>query len=140
MKELTTRAVVLSLLALLTVAAGADTERIPSIRAVMHKQYRVTRAPFLTIKKELGAAAPDWEKVGEAARDFAVLAAALEKNEPKWGEKDSWKRFTTLHVGDAKAMEDAAARHDRAALEGVHRRLETACKACHDAHRTPRPE
>ena len=140
MKELVKRVVVLAPLALLAVALGADTERTPSIRAVMHKQYRVTRAPFLVIKKELESTTPDWDKVGEAAREFAALAAVLPKNEPKWGEKDSWTRFTTLHIDDAKELERAAGAHDRQAVQVVHRRLETACKPCHDAHRTPRPE
>jgi len=140
MKRLVTRVVVLGPLALLAVALGADTKRIPSIRAVMQKQYRVTRAPFVLIKKELDSTMPDWEKAGEAAREFAALAAVLPKNEPKWGEKASWTRFTTLHIDDAKELERAAEARDREAVQTVHRRLETACKACHDAHRTPRKE
>jgi cytochrome c556 len=124
----------------LAVAPAAETERVPSIRAIMHKQYDVTRAPFRVIKKELDALAPDWQKVEEAARDFAALAVVLPKNEPKWGEKASWMRFTTLHIDNAKELERAAGAHDRDAVRSVHRRLETACKACHDAHRTRRPE
>jgi cytochrome c556 len=140
MKGLVTRVVVLGPLALLAVALGADTKRTPSIRAVMQKQYRVTRAPFLLIKKELDSTAPDWEKLGEAAREFAALAAVLPKNEPKWGDQASWTRFTTLHIDDAKELERAAGERDREVVQTVHRRLETACKACHDAHRTPRKE
>jgi cytochrome c556 len=142
MKALVSRVglIVLGPLALLAGAWGADTARVPSIRAVMHKQYRVTRAPFLVIKKELGATAPDWEAVGAAARDFAALADVLPRNEPKWGEKASWTRFTTLHIDDAKELERAAGARDREAVRAVQRRLETACKGCHDAHRTPRKE
>jgi cytochrome c556 len=132
--------VVLGPLALLVVTRGAEPERTPSIRAVMHKQYRVTRAPFLAIKKELGADTPDWETIGVAAREFTALAAVLPKNEPKWGEKESWTRFTTLHMDDAKELERAAGARDREALQAVHRRLETACKGCHDAHRSQRRE
>jgi hypothetical protein len=122
-------------LGVLLAALGADGARTPSIRAVMHKQYRVTRAPFVLIKKELGAPAPDWEKVAQAADEFASLAAILEKNEPKWGDKESWLRFTTAHVNDAKALAAAAQGHDREALQTVRRRIETACNACHVAHR-----
>src|ERR1700733_4472087 len=92
----------------LAVTAGAETERTLSIRAVMHKQYRVTRAPVLVIKKELGAAAPDWDTVPPAAQEFVALAQVLPKNEPKWGESASWTRFTTLHIDDAKELERAA--------------------------------
>jgi cytochrome c556 len=120
---------------LLAVTAGAEGERKLSIRAVMHKQYTVSRAPFVVIKKELDSEAPDWGKVREATQTFVSLAALLERNEPKWGEKESWKRFTDLHFGDARAMEDAAEARDKEAVKAVHRRLATACKACHDAHR-----
>jgi hypothetical protein len=142
MKSIVSRAgfLIMGVPALLVIAGGAEADRTPSIRALMHKQYRVTRAPFVLIKKELDSKAPDWEKVDEAAKEFVALAAQLEKNAPKWGEEESWKRFTALHVADAKAMEHAAGEHDRAAMQLVHRRLETACKACHDAHRTPRKE
>jgi cytochrome c556 len=128
------------LLGVVALALAADGERTPSIRAVMHKQYRVTRAPFKLIQQELDLAAPDWEKVAEAAHDFVALAAYLEKNEPKWGDMTSWKEFTALHMKTAKELEDAAAQHDRAALRAAHRRIETACDACHDAHRKPRRE
>jgi hypothetical protein len=117
---------------------AADGARTPSIRAVMHKQYRVTYAPFKVIEKELDAPAPDWDKVAEAARDFVALGAYLDKNEPKWGEKASWQQFTALHMKEAKEMERAADQRDRAALGAVHRRIETACDACHDAHRRTR--
>jgi hypothetical protein len=124
----------------IALAGGAAQERIPSIRAVMHKQYRVTLAPFIIIKKELASPAPDWDKVAEAARDFVALGAYLDKNEPKWGEKASWQKFTSLHMNEAKEMAHAAEVHDRAALAAIHRQIETACDACHDAHRRPRPE
>jgi hypothetical protein len=127
-------------LAVVGLGLAAEAERELSIRAVMHKQYRVTRAPFVMIKKELDAPAPDWDRIGEAAHEFTALAAALDKNEPKWGDKESWLRFTAVHHGDAREMERAADAHDGAALRAVHRRVETACKGCHDAHRTPRKE
>jgi hypothetical protein len=128
------------LLAMRAGTLAADGERTPSIRAVMHKQYRVTRAPFKLIQQELDSPMPDWDKVAEAAREFVALAAYLDKNEPKWGEKVSWQQFTALHMQEAKAMERAADERDRAALGAVHRRIETACDSCHDAHRRPRPE
>jgi hypothetical protein len=124
----------------IALASGAAQERTPSIRAVMHKQYRVTYAPFKVIGKELDSPAPDWDKVADAARDFVALGAYLDKNEPKWGERESWQKFTSLHMKEAGAMARAAEEHDRAALAAVHRRIETACDACHDAHRRPRPE
>jgi cytochrome c556 len=119
----------------LSVPVGAQGERGPSIRAVMHKQYTVKKAPFVLIKAELGSDAPDWEKVREATRSFSALAAILEHREPKWGDQASWKKFTDIHIGDAKAMDLAAEARDQPALRSVHGRLAAACKACHDVHR-----
>jgi cytochrome c556 len=130
------RLLVVGLPALLAVTAGAEGERKLSIRAVMHKEYTVSRAPFLVIKKELDSEATDWEKVREAAGTFVTLAAALEKNDPGDGDKASWKKFTELHTGDVRAMGDAAEARDKDAARAVHRRLAAACNACHDAHRS----
>jgi cytochrome c556 len=127
--------VVLGISALLVVAAGADGERTLSIRAVMHKQYTVSNSPFVRIKKELSAAAPDWERVWEETRKFVSLAAVLDKNDPPSGEKGSWKKFTGQQFGDAKAMVDAAEARDKEAVLVAHKRLAASCKACHNAHK-----
>lgn len=121
--------------ALWTVTVGADGPSQLSIRAVMHKEYTVKSSPFVRIKTELNTEAPDWEKVRESTRKFVILAEALRENEPVWGEEESWKRFTGLHLGDAQAMDDAAGARDPAAVLVVHQRLASSCKACHDAHR-----
>jgi cytochrome c556 len=134
MKRLTYGAALL-VPALLGVTAGAEGERKLSIMAVMHKQYTVSRAPFVLIKKELDSEAPDWEKIHEQTRKFASLAGALEKNEARWGDKESWKRFISLHSADARAMDDAAEAREKNSLLVIHRRLATSCKACHNAHR-----
>jgi cytochrome c556 len=101
----------------------------------MHKQYSVTKAPFVVIKKEMAAVEPDWPKVREATQKFLTLAVALEKNEPTIGEKSSWKTFIAAHMADAKAMDKAAETHDKATIVAAHRRLTAACTACHKAHR-----
>jgi cytochrome c556 len=117
------------------VAAGAEEERRLSIMAVMHKQYTVSKAPFVLIQKELDSESPDWEKVQAATKRFVILAEALAKNEPRRGSRESWRRLIDRHLGDARAMDDGAAARDRPAVRLAHRRLATSCKACHDAHR-----
>ena len=99
------------------------------------------RAPFILIKKELDSPPPHWEKIGEAAKEFMALAEMLDRNEPKWGEKDSWTRFTAQPTWPTpKVLEDAAGARSRGGPEAVHRRLENACKACHDVHWAARRE
>ena len=119
----------------LVVALGADAVRKLSTSAVMHKQYTVSNAPFVRIKKELNSESPDWSKVQEAARRFLSLAENLEKNEPKWGDTASWKTHTTRHVEDAKAIENASRARDRDAILVARKRVSDSCKACHQAHR-----
>jgi cytochrome c556 len=136
MKTLPPVAAILAVGVSLAMTAGAEGERALSIRAVMHKQYTVKKAPFLLIKAELGSDSPDWEKVREASRTFAALGATLGQREPNWGELDSWKKFTDLHVADASALERAAVSEDRGAALATHGRLAAACKACHAAHRS----
>src|SRR3954465_13668851 len=93
---------------LIPLALVAADERIPSIRAVMHKQYDVSKAPFKIIRKELEAPSPDWEKVRAEAEKFVALGAILEKNEPPWGTGESWRRFLGDHRKNAGALEEAA--------------------------------
>ena len=126
---------VVGISALLTAAAGADGPRKPSIMAVMHKQYTVSNSPFVRIKKELNSGAPDWEKVRDSTRRYAILAEALQENGPVWGDEESWKRLTGLHAADAKAMDAAAEARDEEGLLAVHRRLAASCNGCHEAHR-----
>jgi cytochrome c556 len=121
--------------ATLAVALGADAARKLSTSAVMHKQYTVSNAPFVRIKKELNSETPDWAKVQEASRRFLALAESLEKNEPKWGDSASWKKQTSRHVDDAKAIENASGARDRDAVLAAQKRVSASCKGCHDTHR-----
>jgi cytochrome c556 len=116
-------------------AAGAG-ERVPSIRAVMHKQYDVSKAPFKLIKKEMESPSPDWEKVRAEAEKFGALAASLEKNEPPWGTAESWRQFLGKHRQDAAALREAAEARDLGKLRAAHKAIAGACNACHRAHRS----
>jgi hypothetical protein len=115
---------------------GADAARKLSISAIMHKQYTVTNAPFLRIKKELNADAPDWAKIQDATRKFASLAEVLGKNEPLDGGSDSWKKLTAQHLETAKALDAAAESRDKTAALASYRQLAASCRTCHSAHRT----
>ncbi len=120
---------------LLVTVLGADVVRKLSTSAVMHKQYTVSNAPFVRIKKELNSETPDWAKVQEASRRFLELAESLQKNEPKWGDSASWKTHTSRHLDDAKTIDNASRARDRSAVLAAQKRVSTSCKACHDAHR-----
>ena len=120
---------------LLAAMAADEGPGSPSIRALMHKQYTVSRAPFKVLRIESDAPAPDWGKMQQAGEKFSGLAAVLAKSKPRHGPEESWRNLIDQHVADAKAMAEAVKAHDLAALRTSHRRIAASCKACHEAHR-----
>jgi cytochrome c556 len=48
---------------------------------------------------------------------------------------ESWKALIGQHLGDARAMDDAAEARDKAAIQVAHRRVADSCTTCHKAHR-----
>ena len=115
--------------------AIADGQATPSIRALMHRQYTVSRAPLKIIRAQIDAQAPDWEKVQQAGETFVALAETLAKKTPRHGSEESWRHFIDQHTADARAMVDAAKARDLAPLRAAHRRIAESCKTCHTAHR-----
>ncbi len=112
----------------------------PNIRAVMHKQYTVSRAPYKIIRQEIDAGnkAPDWEKVQEALAKFDTLAASLVGTTPPEGSAESWRLLIEKHRADVKAMDDAIGSRDVVALCAAERRVAGSCRTCHAIHRQAR--
>ena len=129
----------LSLPLLVAVVSAAEGPGSPSIRALMHRQYTVSRAPFKTIRVQMDAQDPDWEKVQQAGEKFVALAETLKERTPRHGGEESWRHFLDEHMADANAMTDAAKAHDVVPLRAAHRRIAESCDSCHEAHRF-RPE
>jgi cytochrome c556 len=123
---------------LLVACAGADGPALPSISALMHKQYTVYRAPFKIFKAESQAKAPDWAQLQEASTKFQNLATTLAKKTPNHGSDQSWRTLIDQHLADAKAIDDAIQARDVALLGAAQRRLANACTKCHNAHRPGR--
>ena len=121
---------------LMLVAVALPRNRLPpSIRALMHRQYTVSRAPFKIIRTQMDAQTPDWEKVQEAGEKFVALAETLAKKTPRHGGEESWRHFLDEHMADAKAMVDAAKARELSPLRAAHRRIAESCDSCHEAHR-----
>jgi hypothetical protein len=132
----TTRRLALALPLLPAALAAADGPGTPSIMALMHKQYTVSRAPFKLLKREIDGTSPDWEKTREASEKFGALAADLAKNTPLWGTQESWRRLVGQHLADARALDDAVRARDKARLRAAHQRIADSCRTCHQAHRS----
>ncbi|MGE3819098.1 MAG: hypothetical protein AB7I30_06645 [Isosphaeraceae bacterium] len=120
---------------LVAVSAAADGERLPSILALMHRQYTVSRAPYKAIKAQSASESPDWSKVEAAGTTFKELATTLAKQSPRKGGMESWRGLIERHLEDARAVERAAQAHDLKALREAERRIAVSCAACHKVHR-----
>ncbi|HXG08371.1 MAG TPA: cytochrome c [Gemmataceae bacterium] len=115
--------------------AGAQGSRTPTVKEVMERLHKGANSPLTTIRADLQADLPDWPEVQKAAKDFVTLGAALGKNNPPKGDRQSWARLTAQYLENAKALDAAAQRRDQKAALVAHSRLNESCKGCHSAHR-----
>ena len=116
-------------------ASGAN----PSIRDVMHKVAQGPTALTPMIGRELEANPPDWDAIQGQTKDFSRLAAALGKNDPPRGSRESWEKLTLAYADSAAALDRAAEAKDRDAASAAQKDLAGSCRACHQEHRPMRP-
>src|SRR4051794_34226567 len=90
-------------------AQGKD----PTIKEIMGKLHKGANAPLGVLKRDLQSDDPPWLEIQKVSRDFLILGAALSKNSPPKGDKDSWAKFARVYYDNAKALDDAAQRKDR---------------------------
>jgi hypothetical protein len=126
-------AVVLSIFTAALLAAAQD-EKTPTIKDVM-KLHKGANAPLGKLGKALKSESPDWKDIQKSTKDFVVLGASLEKNDPPKGDKSSWKKFADGYLADAKALDEAAKAEDKSAAQKAHGKIAASCKACHVAHK-----
>jgi cytochrome c556 len=127
-------ALVVSSLAYRASQAGAEPET-PTIKHVMNKLHKGANSPLSQLKGELAAPSPDWEKIQKTTKDFVILGAALAKNDPPKGDKESWKTLSDHYFAEAKVLDDAAHAKDQAAAQAAQKKLSASCKACHTPHK-----
>ncbi len=108
--------------AVLAGRSGADAEKTPTIKDLMVKLHKGAKSPLAQLQGELKAEDPAWEKNLDRTRDLVISGAAVAKNEPPRGDLGSWKELSDMYFQDAKALDDAAQAHDRAAAEAARSR------------------
>jgi cytochrome c556 len=130
----TKRALSLTLAAVLAGTALAQ-DKVPTIKEIMGRLNK-PGGLYPTISRELKADDTDWAEVQQDTRSFAKLAAELGKNAAPKGDPESWAKLTKEYADNARALEDAAGKKDRAAATAARGRLGSrSCKTCHDAHK-----
>ncbi|WP_435015334.1 cytochrome c [Tundrisphaera sp. TA3] len=133
-----TTLVLAALLPAIAVTAGAlaqDKDKPKTIKDVMGKLHKGTKAQSGVLKGQLKADPIDWEAVQKTTKDFVILGADLAKNDPPKGDKESWKNFADKYFATAKELDDAATAKDKSKVEAAQKSMGASCKSCHDAHK-----
>ena len=116
-------------------AVAQDKEKPKTIKEVMGKLHKGTKAQFSVLKTQLKEASPDWDEIQKTTKDFVILGADLEKNDPPKGSKEDWKKSADKYYANAKELDDAATAKDKNKLEATVKTVTGSCKSCHDTHK-----
>lgn len=120
---------------LVTRSWAADDSKVPTTKEIMTKLNKGPDCLKAVLAKELRGDSQDWATIQKQTKDFAEAAAALGKNTPKKGDKDSWEKFTKAYATDAKALASAADKKDLDECKTAQSKLDKSCMSCHQAHR-----
>jgi hypothetical protein len=107
----------------------------PTIKQVMIKLTKGPNSLTPVIGKALEADPPAWETIQPQTKEYARLAAAMGKNEPRKGDKESWTKLSTAFADTAAALDKAAQARDKDAALDAHGQLQGSCMSCHKEHR-----
>jgi len=111
----------------------------PTIKQIMGKLTKGPNSLTPVIGKELEADPPAWETIGPQTQEYARLAAAMSKNDPPRGSKESWAKLATAFATTAEALNKAAQAKDRNAALEAHGVITGSCMECHREHRRGGP-
>ena len=127
-------------LAVPVAALAFDDEKSYTVKEVMNKLHKGSTSGQKALEKLAQANPPDWEEIGKTTKDFVILGAAMAKNDPPKGEKESWKKLNDKYYETAKALDDAAHDKDLDKLKDAQKTMGASCKACHQAHQPKKNE
>jgi hypothetical protein len=89
--------------------AVGGAEATPPIKEIMVKLTKGQNSLTSVIGQELGAGQPPWETIQPQVQEYVRLAAALGRNQPPRGSKESWASLTAAFAESATALDRAAA-------------------------------
>jgi hypothetical protein len=107
----------------------------PTTKQIMGKLTKGPGSLTPVIGKELEADTPLWETIQPQTKEYARLAAAMGKNDPPKGSKESWTKLSSAFADSAAALDKAAQARNRDAALDAHGQLAGSCRECHTAHR-----
>jgi len=126
----------LALVALVALAGTAlAQDKVPTVKEIMARLNK-PGGLYPAMSKALKSDSVDWDDIRLQAKAFVKMADALGKNAPPVGETASWAKLTKAYAENARALEDAAGKKDRAGASAARARLGgESCKSCHAAHK-----
>jgi hypothetical protein len=119
---------------LLPPSTAADKDS-PAIKEIMTKAHKGPDSLIGKLGAELKDDDPEWPKVQAQTKELVGLGAALGKNTPPKGDKESWEKLTTAYEDNAKDMDKAAQKKDKATTAADLKNLTNMCMHCHKAHK-----
>jgi cytochrome c556 len=127
---------VLALAGLASGPAGATSDdETPTIKKVMSKLHKGKTAPLNVLKTALKGSSPNWEKVQKEAKIYAEYSAAMPKNDPPRGDKESYDKLAEAFASAGKSLEESA---EKEALKGSRdalKKITGSCMPCHKSHK-----
>jgi cytochrome c556 len=117
------------------VGATSD-EETPTIKKVMKKLNQGKNAPIGKVKAALKGDSPAWPEIQKEAKVIATLTAALPKNDPPRGEKDSYDKLAHAFAAAAKSLEESAEKEDLKGSRDALKKISTSCMPCHQSHKS----
>ena len=116
-------------------AGASSDEATPSIKNVMKKLHQGKTSPLNTLKAALKGESPDWVPVQKEAKLIATLGAALPKNDPPRGDKESYEKLAKAYASAGKSLEVSAEKEDLKGSRDAFKKISTSCMPCHKSHR-----
>jgi cytochrome c556 len=117
--------------------AGAQDEEKPTIKQIMAKLHKGSKAPLKAVQTELKGESPDWSKVETEAKIIEKFGSFLPKAEAPRGDQASYEKLAKGYEKNAKALKVAAEKQELADAKAAAKNLGGSCAACHKAHRPP---
>jgi cytochrome c556 len=115
--------------------AGSQDDEKPTIKQIMAKLHKGTKAPLKAVQAQLKGGSPDWSKVETEAKVIEKFGTLLARSEAPRGEQASFEKLARSYEKNAKALKEAADNQELAKAKEATKKLGGSCKSCHDAHK-----
>jgi cytochrome c556 len=114
---------------------GAADDKVPSVDEIMKMVNKKKGGLHTDVADLLKAGSIDWATVQDKTKKYAAMADFLGKNDPPQGDKSSWEKLTKAYSAEAKSLDAAAGKKDKAGATASMGKLQRSCMGCHKVHR-----